>query len=99
MNRTIATLSKGLAIVSAVGAVAAVSLISTPAAAQWVPPPPEVVATLEPQYYEGHAAYWYGNHWYWRDAHGGWNHYDNEPAFLADRRAHFPPVRHSWYHR
>ena len=24
------------------------------------------------------------------------NHYDNEPAFLADHRAHFPPVRHSF---
>ncbi len=99
MNPTIATLSRAIAIVSAVGAIAAVSLISTPASAQWVPPPPEVVATLEPTYYEGHASYWYNNHWYWRDAHGGWNHYDTEPAWLADHRAHFPPARHSWYHR
>jgi hypothetical protein len=96
MSRVLVTSSKVFVIASAVGALAAVSLIGAPAAAQWVPPPPEVVATLDPVYYEGHAAYWYGNHWYWRDEHGGWNHYDNEPAFLADHRAHFPPVRHSY---
>ena len=99
MSRTIASLSKGLATVSAVGALAAVVLAAAPADAQWVPPPPEVVGTLDPVYYEGHAAYWYNNHWYWRDAHGGWNHYDNEPAFLADRRAHFAPVRHTYFRR
>jgi len=99
MNRNSTTLSKGLAIVAGVGALAAVSLIGTPAAAQWVPPPPEVIATMEPAYYEGHAAYWYHDHWYWRDEHGAWNHYDNEPAFLRDHRAHFPPVRRSWGHR
>jgi hypothetical protein len=100
MNRKFVTLLtplKGLVIVSAVGALAAVSLIDAPAVAQqWVPPPPEFVATAQPEYYEGHAAYWYGNHWYWRDEHGGWNHYDNEPPGLAERRAHAPPVRRSW---
>ncbi len=99
MNQSVATLSKGFVILSAVGAVATVSLIGTPAAAQWAPPPAEYVATTEPTYYEGHAAYWYGGHWSWRDAHGGWNHYDNEPASLAERRAHAPPVRRSWERR
>ena len=98
MSRTTSTLSKGFAIVSAVGALAAVTLVVAPASAQWVPPPPEYIATTEPVYYEGHAAYWYGNHWYWRDDHGAWNHYDHEPPFLADRRAHFAPVRRSWEH-
>jgi hypothetical protein len=98
MNRTIATLSKGFVIVSAVGALAAVCLIGAPAAAQWVPPPSEFVATTEPVYYEGHAAYLYNNRWYWRDERGGWNHYENEPPFLADRRAHAPPMRRSWEH-
>jgi len=95
MNRNIA---KGLVVVSALGAAAAVGLIGTPAAAQWVPPPAEWIATTEPVYYEGHAAYWYNNHWYWHDEHGAWNHYDNEPAGLAERRAHYTPVRRSFEH-
>jgi hypothetical protein len=98
MNRVIATLSKGLVIVSAAGALAAVSLIGAPANAQWVPPPAEYIATTEPVYYEGHAAYWYGNHWNWRDAHGAWNHYDREPPALAERRVHAAPARRSFEH-
>jgi len=99
MNRKIGTPSKGFLIISAVGALATVTLLGAPAAAQWAPPPPEVIATVAPVYYEGHAAYWYNNHWSWRDEHGAWNHYDNEPAFLADHRAHFAPGRRSWEHR
>jgi hypothetical protein len=98
MNRIIATLSKGLVMVSALGALAAVSLLVAPAQAQWAPPPPEYVASTEPVYYEGHAAYWYGGHWNWRDPRGAWNHYDQEPPGLADRRSHSPPVRRSWEH-
>ncbi|MGD0530461.1 MAG: hypothetical protein ABSE49_35335 [Polyangiaceae bacterium] len=96
MSGVIVTASKGFLIASAIGVLAAVSLTGVPADAQWAPPPPEYVATTEPVYYEGHAAYWYGNHWNWRDEHGAWNHYDQEPGFLADHRAHFAPVRHSW---
>ena len=94
MNRT--TL-KGFAILSAVGALAAVSLAGSSATAQWAPPPPEYVASTEPVYYEGHAAYWYGNQWSWRE-HGAWNHYDHEPARLAEHRARSAPVRRSWSH-
>jgi hypothetical protein len=96
MNRSIDKLGRAFVTTFAVGALAAVSLIGTTANAQWAPPPPEYIATTEPVYYEGHAAYWYGNHWYWRDEHGGWGHYDREPPFLADRRAHFAPARRSW---
>jgi hypothetical protein len=96
MNRVISALCKGFAVVPAVGALALVSLIGSTAEAQWAPPPPEFIATAEPIYYEGHAAYWYGNHWSYRDEHGGWGHYDHEPPFLADRRAHWTPVRRSW---
>jgi hypothetical protein len=101
MNRIIATMSKGFAIAPAIGALALVFLTGAPAAAQWAPPPPEFIASTEPVYYEGHAAYWYGGRWFWRDEHGGWGHYDHEPPFLADRRAHFPPPRRSWerWHR
>ncbi|MCL2448139.1 MAG: hypothetical protein FWD17_04245 [Polyangiaceae bacterium] len=58
-----------------------------PAAAQLViaPPPPVVIATTPPVYYEGHAAYWYGNRWVWRDGHG-WHAYDREPGYLHDHR-------------
>jgi len=95
MSKTI--LSKGLVILSAVGALAAVSLVGSSANAQWVAPPAEYVATTAPVYYEGHAAYWYGNHWSWRDEHGAWNHYDHEPAALAGRRGQFAPAaRRSW---
>jgi hypothetical protein len=98
MNRHIAALSKGFLIVSALGAFAGVSLVGGTADAQWAPPPPEFIATTEPVYYEGHAAYWYGNRWVYRDEHGGWGRYDHEPPALADRRGHFPPVRHSYGH-
>jgi hypothetical protein len=95
MNSNSRTLANGLAVFSGAGMLAAVLFTSAPASAQWEPPPPEYIATTEPVYYEGHPAYWYNGHWYWRDEHG-WNHYDQEPAFLADRRAHFPPARRSW---
>jgi len=98
MNKTMSHkgLSKGLVILSSVGALAAVCAIGAPAAAQWVPPPAEYIATTEPVYYEGHASYWYGNHWYWHDEHGAWNHYDHEPAGLAERRSHGAPARQSY---
>jgi hypothetical protein len=100
MNRTIATLSRGfvIAAVAGLGAFAATSLVATTADAQWAPPPPEVYTTTEPVWYEGHAHYWYGGHWYWRDEHGGWQHYDHEPAFLVERHMHGPVVHRSWTH-
>lgn len=48
-------------------------------------PPDAYIATTEPVYFEGNAAYWYGNHWYYRSG-GRWNHYDHEPAGLYQRR-------------
>lgn len=51
-------------------------------------PPPDFVATVQPVYYEGHAAYWYNGRWFYRDG-GHWAHYDREPAALAPRRAQF----------
>jgi hypothetical protein len=96
MNRTTMTFSKPFVIVAALGALAAISTIGASAAAQWVPPPAEYIASTEPVYYEGHASYWYGNHWYWHDEHGAWNHYDHEPAALAERRGRAAPARRSW---
>jgi hypothetical protein len=65
----------------------------------FAPPPPTYVATAEPVYYNGQPAYWYQNHWYWRDGGGRWSYYREEPAFLRDHRMHREPVRHMEEHR
>jgi hypothetical protein len=93
-------LARSFAPVSALAFVAAVGLGATlaPATASAqqivIGPSAEFIATTEPVYYEGHAAYWYNNHWYWKDEHGGWQHYESEPRELQDRRLHSPPPRH-----
>ncbi len=88
-HSNLVTAGQALAFALAVGAV------STPALAQpFPPPPPEYIATAEPVYYEGHAAYWYQNHWYYHDEHGAWTYYHDEPRFLADHRRAGPPPRH-----
>ena len=48
-------------------------------------PPDAYIATTDPVYFDGHAAYWYGNRWYYRDG-ARWSHYDREPAGLYQRR-------------
>lgn len=53
------------------------------------------VATTEPVYYEGHATYWYGGSWQYRDGNR-WNHYDREPPALQQRRMQAAPVRRSY---
>jgi hypothetical protein len=81
--------------------------LASPAAAQVVvsvaaplplvaPPPPVFVASAAPVYYEGRAAYWYGNRWVWRD-HYGWHAYDREPVFLHEHRMH-PVYVHPYRH-
>lgn len=55
--------------------------------------PDEVVATTDPVYYDGVPVYWYGGHWMYRDAHGGWAYYQHEPPALAARRAAAPAAR------
>jgi hypothetical protein len=58
-------------------------------------PPDSFIATTEPFYFEGHAAYWYGNRWYYRDGNH-WGHYDREPAGLAQRRMQGGPRRRTY---
>jgi hypothetical protein len=58
-------------------------------------PPDAYIATAEPVYFDGHASYWYGNRWYYRDG-GHWNHYDHEPAGLYRRRMAAPIMRRSY---
>jgi len=63
-------------------------LAATPAAAQVVVrifPPAAFVAVNTPVYYEGHATYWYGNQWYYRDGRN-WRAYHQEPVYLHEYR-------------
>jgi hypothetical protein len=85
MRRILAGLSTAFATLSALGVAGAISFSSSRSEAQEVVPPAEYIATAEPVYYEGHAAYWYGNRWYYRNG-GGWGHYEGEPAFLRGVR-------------
>jgi hypothetical protein len=61
-------------------------------------PPDAYIATTEPVYFEGHAAYWYGGRWYYRDG-GRWNHYDREPPGLYQRRMQSPPRQRTYESR
>ena len=78
--KKLVTFGHVLAITTAIG------VVSTSAFSQPMPPPPEFVVTAEPVYYEGHAAYWYQNHWYYHD----------EPPALADHRRLAPVARHAY---
>jgi hypothetical protein len=51
------------------------------------------IATTEPVVFEGHAAYWFGGRWYYRDGRS-WRYYREEPGFLRDRRMRRAPERH-----
>jgi hypothetical protein len=48
-------------------------------------PPASFVAVNTPVYYEGHATYWYGNQWYYRDGRQ-WRAYRQEPVYLHEYR-------------
>jgi hypothetical protein len=99
MKRISANSSRLLATALAVGAITAICVVAAPAGAQYVPPPAEVIATLVPVYHEGHATYWYRGFWHYRDTHGAWAYYHEEPAFLRERRMHFPAEYHHYGRR
>jgi hypothetical protein len=96
MKRDHGTPIRFLASLLSAGALAAVCLSSLPAAAQYVAPPVEVIATLTPVYHEGHAVYWYGGHWHYRGANG-WAYYEH-PGFLREHM-HYVPVYHHYGRR
>jgi hypothetical protein len=84
MNKTLVKLLKGALLMGAVSA----ALAATPAQAQIevrVGPPAWYIATTRPTYYEGHASYWYGNRWHYREGNR-WRAYREEPRYLRDRR-------------
>ncbi len=94
MKRSTATHPRALALVLSAGALAAVCLVGSPGAAQVSPPPAEVITVLVPVYHEGHATYYYNGYWHYRDVHGAWAYYHEEPVFLRDYRSH----HHFEYH-
>jgi hypothetical protein len=76
-------------------ALTSASLYSAPALAQVevvVEPPPAFLATAEPVYFEGRAAYWYGGRWFYRDGRA-WRNYREEPGYLREWRGHREPAR------
>src|ERR1700677_3221502 len=90
MNRTLITALKRASCFALLAGTLAGAM---PARAQIVIfPPPEFVATATPVFFEGHAAYWYGGRWYYRDR-GAWGYYHDEPGYLHDWRGHREPER------
>jgi hypothetical protein len=89
--RIVVTTLKGFLFAGAIAA----GLASTPARAQIevsLFPPAAFIATSSPVYYEGHAAYWYGNRWQYREG-GNWHSYREEPSYLRESRGRHEPVR------
>jgi hypothetical protein len=93
LHTTLSTLLATASLVAVLGAGSAAPAQE----GEYVPPPPEVVATSEPVYYEGRPAYWFGGRWHYRDGRGRWAYYREEPAFLRERREHRGPFRHYYY--
>jgi len=86
MTRTLLKLSKGALCLVTIAA--CLALAPAPAQAQvqiQISPPSWFIATNRPVYYEGHASYWYGNQWHYREGRT-WRTYRNEPRFLRDHR-------------
>jgi hypothetical protein len=92
MTRKIEKLMHGFFAASAIAA----CLLSAPSNAQVVIYPPSAfIATTSPVYYEGHASYWYGNRWWYRDGRS-WRGYEREPAYLHDYRGTRGVDRHHY---
>lgn len=91
-TRTFVTLMQRLV----VAGLLSTSLIAATSLAQIqveIGPPNDFIATTQPVYFEGHAAYWFRDRWMFRDG-GAWRSYREEPAFLRERRGpRYEPVR------
>ena len=84
MTRSIVTMLRGAVCAGVITA----GLAAAPALAQLevrVSPPAWFIATNQPEYYEGHASYWYGNRWHYREGRT-WHTYREEPSVLRERR-------------
>jgi hypothetical protein len=84
MNKNLVKMLKGALLMGAISA----ALAAAPAQAQVevrIGPPAWYIATTRPTYYEGHASYWYGNRWHYREGNR-WRAYREEPRYLRERR-------------
>jgi hypothetical protein len=93
MNRSLVTMLTGVVVASC--------LASAPARAGVeieIFPPAAFIATATPVYFEGHAAYWYGSRWHYREGRS-WRIYREEPRFLREYRDHHEFERHFYRHR
>src|SRR5580698_4891279 len=91
MNKSYKTMFKGILYVGAVAASVATAGAQISVSIGF--PTPEFIATSEPVVYAGHAAYFFGGRWYYRDGNA-WRYYRNEPPELRDHRMHHEPDRH-----
>jgi hypothetical protein len=94
MNQRFAKVARALGVVAISAAPACYAEVDPDPAFY---PPPSYVATVDPVFYDGHAVYWYGGHWAYRDGVGRWSYYRSEPAFLARRRGVAGPPRRPVY--
>jgi hypothetical protein len=93
MNRSLVTVLTGFVVASGLAGVPASAGVSIQ-----VFPPAWYIATARPVYYEGHAAYWYGDRWHYRDGRE-WRSYREEPRYLREYRSHREPERHYYERR
>jgi hypothetical protein len=77
---------KRMALATLGAAVFAAGLSAPASAGIHISIPVEIIATDTPVYYEGHAAYWYGDRWYYRVGRE-WYEYRTEPVYLRDYRS------------
>lgn len=85
MNRTLATMSKGVLLAGAL----MMGLLAMPAQAQvqvTIYPPASFRAVHRPVYVDGRAAYLYNGRWYYQER-GGWYNYNDEPRQLREYRS------------
>jgi hypothetical protein len=79
--------------VTTLGAVLVAACMSAPVGAGiHIEIPVEFVATTTPVYHGGHAAYWYGGRWVYRDGRE-WREYHEEPSHLREYRQHHEQER------
>src|SRR5208282_3471933 len=99
IRSSVCAIALGAMLVASVGCDAEVVGADYPAGYYGDYPPDAYIATTEPVYYEGNAAYWYGGFWYYRGPGGRWNHYGSEPAGLHARRIQAAPGRRAYESR
>lgn len=92
MNRTRSILSTalvfGLSFGAAIAVNAPVDAHAQEVVVAYAAPPDAFVATATPEYFGGHACYWFNGAWHYREG-GRWNYYRSEPPFLRERRGHW----------